>query len=200
MRKTDVFRRRCLSFLTIVAVLLILSSGLAFASSGGGHDAPVKKWEVTDSARVLNFVVLAIVMVWLFKKFGVPALNGRIEGIKEDLEDLEAKKQAAKKELAKYREQLELLDKEAEKIIDEYTRQGEDAKDRILKEAESAADKLKDQATRNIEYEFDRARQQLQKDVVEKALTKAEQIIKARISEKDQDRLVDEYLEKVVAA
>jgi len=200
MRRNDVFRRRCLSFATVVAVLLILFSGLAFASSGGGHDAPTKKWEVTDSARVLNFAVLAIAMVWLFKKFGVPALNSRIKGIKEDLDELEAKKKAAGDELAKYREQLKLLDKEAEKIIAEYTRQGEDAKERILKEAASAADKLKEQATRNIEYEFSRAKQQLQKDVVEKALTKAEQIIKARISENDQDRLVDEYLEKVVAA
>lgn len=200
MKKTDVFRKRCLSFMTVMAVLLVLSSGLAFASSGGGHDAPTKKWEVTDSARVLNFVVLAIAMVWLFRKFGVPALNSRIKGIKDDLDELEAKKNAANEELAQYRKQLKLLDNEAEKIIAEYTRQGEDAKERILKETSSAADKLKEQATRNVEYEFARAKQQLQKDVVEKALIKAEQIIKARISENDQDRLVDEYLEKVVAA
>jgi F-type H+-transporting ATPase subunit b len=34
---------------------------------------------------------------------------------------------------------------------------------------------------------------------VEKALVKAEAIIKEKINSEDQDKLVDEYLEKVVA-
>jgi F-type H+-transporting ATPase subunit b len=39
----------------------------------------------------------------------------------------------------------------------------------------------------------------LQAEVLEKSLAKAEEIIKARISADDQNRLVDEYLEKVEA-
>ncbi len=35
--------------------------------------------------------------------------------------------------------------------------------------------------------------------ILEKALLKAEEIIQERITDEDQDRLVDEYLEKVVA-
>ena len=39
----------------------------------------------------------------------------------------------------------------------------------------------------------------LQKDILGKALIKAEEIIQQRITAEDQERLVDEYLEKVVA-
>jgi F-type H+-transporting ATPase subunit b len=78
-------------------------------------------------------------------------------------------------------------------------KQGEDAKVRILKEAEAAAEKLKEQASKNIEHEFLQAKAELKAEIVEKALAKAEAIIKEKINSEDQDKLVDEYLEKVVA-
>jgi F-type H+-transporting ATPase subunit b len=43
------------------------------------------------------------------------------------------------------------------------------------------------------------AKQRLQQDIFEKAMTKAEEIIKKNITADDQNRLVDEYLDKVVA-
>jgi len=47
--------------------------------------------------------------------------------------------------------------------------------------------------------EFDQAKKQLQAEVLEKSLAKAEEIIKEKISGDDQNRLVDEYLDKVEA-
>jgi len=54
-------------------------------------------------------------------------LKSRIEGIQEKLSDLEVKKQEAEKKLAEYDERLSLLEKEAEKIVAEYVRQGNEA-------------------------------------------------------------------------
>jgi len=147
----------------------------------------------------MNFAVLAIVLFFLLKKPVSQALNSRIDGIKEQLKNLEMKKNAAEKELAEYNEKLSHLDQEAEKIVAEYVRQGDEARARILKEAESAAEKLEIQAMRTIEHEFEQAKLQLHEEIMEKALVKAENILKAQITGNDQDRLVDEYLEKVVA-
>ena len=94
---------------------------------------------------------------------------------------------------------LNTLHTRGKKVIAEYVRQGEEAKARILKEAESAADKLEEQAKKNIENEFKQAKETLQAEIVEKALVKAEQAVKEQISADDQERLVDEYLAKVVA-
>jgi F-type H+-transporting ATPase subunit b len=153
----------------------------------------------TDTYRVMNFAVLAIALFFLLRKPVAKALNARIEGIKEQLSELEAKKQKALEELADYNAKLASLESESEKIIAQYEKQGIEAKARILKEAEAAAEKLEEQAKRNIEHEFKQAQQSLQKEILEKALVKAEDLLKARITDQDQERLVDEYLEKVVA-
>jgi F-type H+-transporting ATPase subunit b len=91
------------------------------------------------------------------------------------------------------------LEQEAEKLVEEYIRQGNEAKARIIEEAKKAAEKLEEQARRNIENEFKKAKIKLQQDTLEKALVNAETLIKNKITAQDQDKLVDEYLEKVVA-
>lgn len=181
----------------VIMLLLFLFSGVAAASGGGGHES--KGWVATDTYKVMNFAVLAIGLFILLRKPVSQALNGRIKGIKEQLSELEEKKEAAEKKLAEYNEKFLKLDKEAEQIVAEYIKQGNEAKERILKEAESAAVKLEEQAKKNIENEFKKAKSKLQEEILEQSLVKAEEIIKSKIDTKDQDRLVDEYLEKVVA-
>jgi len=163
---------------------------------GEGHGG--KGWVKTDTYRVMNFAVLAVVLFFLLRKPVSQALNARIDSIKEQLDDLESKKSGAEAELAEYKSKISTLEKEAEEIVAEYIRQGEEAKVRILKEAESSADKLEEQAERNIAYEFKQARKQLQDEIFAKAMGRAEELLRSSITDSDQDRLVDEYLQKVV--
>lgn len=163
---------------------------------GGDHGTG---WAATDTYRVMNFTVLAVALFFLLRKPVSRALNSRIEGIKDQLKELEAKKETAEKELAEYNKKLADLEMEAERIVAEYERQGQEAKTRILKEAEASAEKLEEQAKRNIEHEFNQAKRRLQEEIFERALGKAEEIIKANVTTDDQNRLVDEYLKKVVA-
>jgi len=175
-----------------VVTLLVLASVVPALAAG-------QPWAVTDSYRVLNFVVLALILYLLLRKPASQFFNNRIKDIEQELDSLEARKVAVEKQLVDYNSRLAMLEKEAERIVGEYIQQGEDAKDRIMKEAEAAAEKLKEQASKNIDYEFEQARSALQEQVVEKALARAEKIITQQISDADQRRLVDEYLAKVVA-
>jgi len=175
-------------------IMLIFSASHVFAA--GDED---QKWVATDTYRIMNFAVLVVGLVLLLRKPIARALSSRIKGIKEQLEDLEARKAAAENELTAYVDKIAKLEAEAQSILDDYIRQGNEAKDRILKEAEAAAEKLEVQAKKNIEHEFEQAKLRLKEDVLEKAMAKAEEIIKVNISTDDQERLVDEYLNKVVA-
>lgn len=191
---------RICAVVAILVVAVFVVSGPVMAASGGGHgEEGGTGWQATDWYRVMNFSVLAIGLFLLLRKPVAQALSNRIKGISEELKDLEARKAEVEKQLADYNDRLAKLDKEAEQIVVEYIRQGEEAKTRILKEAETAADKLKEQAQKNIEHEFKQARLSLQEQVVEKALARAEALISEKISSEDQTRLVDEYLDKVVA-
>ena len=189
-----------LLMICVVMVLILSFSGITIGLSEEGHgETEAKGWGATDTYRVMNFVVLALALFFLLRKPASQALGARIKGIKGQLEELEERKKDAEKELAEYNEKLSLLDQEAGKIVQSYIKQGNEAKARILKEAKSAAQKLEEQAKRNIEHEFKRAKFELQEDILEKSLLKAEEIIKNKITVEDQKKQIDEYLEKVVA-
>jgi F-type H+-transporting ATPase subunit b len=178
-------------------LLFFCFMGVSMASSeqGGGS----KGWMATDTYKVMNFAVLAIGLFLLLRKPTAQALNSRIKGIKDQLDELETKKKAAEKQLAEYNRKFTQLEQEAEKLIEDYIRQGNEAKARIIDEAKKAAEKLEEQAQRNIEHEFKQAKVKLQEEILDKALVKTEEIIKNKITAQDQEKLVDEYLEKVVA-
>jgi len=182
--------------ISYVLLFVIFSISTALCASGEGG---TKGWVSTDTFRVMNFTVLAVALFFVLRKPLSQALSSRIKGIKEQLDELEAQKAEAEKKLAEYNQKLAQLEKEAEKIVDDYVRQGNEAKARILKEAEASAEKLQVQARRNIEHEFAQAKLELQKEIFEKSLVKAEEIIRSKFSGEDQNRIVDDYLKKVVA-
>ena len=184
-------------FMGVVLVILCLVVGTASAASGEGGGG--KGWVATDTYRVMNFVVLLAALIFLLRKPISQALSSRIKTIKEQLESLETQKAEAEKKLAQYNDKLSQLESEAEKIVQGYIQQGKEAKAKILKEAEATAEKMQLQAKRNIEHEFSKARQELQREVVEESLIQAEEMLKKTITDQDQDKLVNEYLDKVVA-
>jgi len=183
----------------VLVVLLLLSMGVGNALAASDGETGVKRWIATDTYRVMNFVVLLVALIFILRKPISQALSSRIKNIREQLESLEAQKAEAEKQLAQYNEKLSQLESEAEKIVEGYIKQGNEAKAKILKEAAATAEKLQVQARRNIEHEFGKARQELQREIVEKSLVKAEERLKKAITAQDQDKLVDEYLDKVVA-
>ncbi|MCG8471885.1 MAG: hypothetical protein MI742_08525, partial [Desulfobacterales bacterium] len=69
---------------------------------------------------------------------------------------------------------------------------------RILEEAETYAEKLEGQAKRNIDHEFKTARAELKAEIMAEAFEKAEVLIEAKISGDEKEKLVDDYLKKVV--
>ena len=181
-----------------LAISLTLVAGAAFAASSAHGAAEGKHWLMTDTARVMNFAVLAGLLFYVLRKPVSEALSGRIEAIKSELETLEGQKADAEKTLAEYKTKIASLASEKEQILAQYKVQGEAAKKRILEEAETYAEKLETQAKRNIESEFKSARAERKAEIMAEAFEKAEALIQEKSSGDDQEKLVDDYLEKVV--
>ncbi len=181
--------------------MILLAAQTVLASSGGtthGEAAGSGGWAVTDTYRVMNFAVLAIALFFILRKPVAQFLGNRIKSIQEQMEELELKKAEAEKLMAEYNEKLSSLSAEAEKIIAQYRKQGEEAKKKILAEAQNAAVKLEEQARRTIDHEFKEAKRQLEEEILEQAIAKAEARLKQNITDQDQEMLVGEYLNKVV--
>ncbi len=196
MKKNEM-NKRLLQGVFLVATFVFAACGFAWASSEGGgvHNA----WLTVDTWKVLNFAVLVVAVFFIARKPVAEFFSSRAKSIEDEINELEEKKADAQKKLAEYQAKFKNLDQESKQIVEDYIKQGEDAKTRILAEASAQAEKLEDMAKRNIEQEFKSAKAILQQEIVEMAMKKAEEVIVASISSDDQDKLVDDYLKKVVA-
>jgi len=185
-----------------IAGFLLAMAGIAWASSGGdahGGGGGHNRWLTTDTWKTVNFAILAAIGFFVLKKPVAKFFSSRKKGIEDEINELEQKKADAQKKLLEYQTKFKNLDQESKEIVENYIQQGEEAKTRIIAEAEAQAEKLEEMAKRSIEQEFKTAKARLQKEIAVKAMEKASEVIKASISADDQERLVDQYLKKVVA-
>lgn len=192
-------KARCLVSLVAV-VTIVFACGLVFGASDGGHGEGGMDKTKDLIWRIMNFAVLAGVLIFLLKKPVAQALTGRQQGIKEQLSDLEKQKQEAEQQLGEYKQRLSRLETEVEKIIADYIQDGEAAKAKIIEQAKASAEKLQEQAKKNIDQEFEKAKKELRAEMAGEAVAMAEELVKKNINDEDQKRIINEYLTKVVVA
>ncbi|MEJ5300698.1 MAG: F0F1 ATP synthase subunit B [Thermodesulforhabdaceae bacterium] len=181
-----------------VAIVITVSAGFAWASEGAeGHHG--LNW--TDFLlRLVNTAILFAVLYKLLKKPIVTYFKTRRENIEQLLRDMEQKRDEAERKCAEYKAKLAMLDKEAEKILQEYIAQAEREKAKILEAAERQANYIKQQARLAIQQEVKAAKDELREEVAELTVKAAEDILRQRMDMGDQERLIEEFLVKVVEA
>jgi F-type H+-transporting ATPase subunit b len=187
--KKRLFSAGCFS-----AVSVLLSS---FAmAAGGGADRSADLLDLLY--RFINFGLLVVILVVVLKKVPVKEFfSARIEGIKKELEDLKSQREAAERKARDLESKLKAFEGERKEILAQYRADGLAEKERILKEARDRARQILDQAEVSIQYEMQTAKERLKQDVVALAAQRAEEIIAREMTDKDQDRLVNEFIEKL---
>jgi F-type H+-transporting ATPase subunit b len=184
-----------------VGVSLLLVS-LALAAGGEaahGEAHGISPTKITDFIwRTVNFVVFAGLLVYLVSKYIVKLISQRSTDIAETLEDLETRKVEAEAALLAAQERLAQVGAEREKLMEQFRAEGEAEKEKIIEKAEMVAARIKEMAALSIEQETKKAAQELRKEVAEQATQMAEELIRKEITPTDQNKLVEEYLQKVV--
>ncbi|MFH1091392.1 MAG: F0F1 ATP synthase subunit B, partial [Pseudomonadota bacterium] len=163
--------------------------------AGGGLSAE-KIWDFVY--RVMNFGVLFVILFVVLRKPLRQLFRNRRERIRETLADLEQKKAEAEARFKEIEARLADLDAERQKIIADYVREGEREKENIISNARQMAERIQRQAQIAIAQEIKSAKSDLTKEIAEKSAAMAEELIKKNIDDHDQERLVEEYLDKVV--
>lgn len=191
---------------TLKGLILGLLTGLflagsAWASAAGGHGGVIDPAKLPDLLwRTVNFVIFAGILYKLAAKPIKTFFAGRKTEISTELQDLETEKIKVQKALKEAKAQLAAVAAERDQIIQQYIAEGEAEKVKIIEKAEQTAQRLKDMAAMTIEGETKKAAAELKREIVETAVKLSEQIIKEKIVPEDQQRLVDDYLAKVVEA
>ena len=179
---------------------LLVLAGVAAASSGGEHGG-IDSAKITDLIlRTVNFVVFAAILVKLVAKPAKNFFAQRSQDIAQSLEDLEAQKAEAAKELAEAEAKLAQVAGERDRIIQQYIAEGELEKAKIVEKAEMVAARIKEMAAMTIDQETKKAVQDLTKEIADLATQLAEDLLTKKVTYADQQKLVEEYLKKVVQA
>lgn len=176
-------------------------AGTAWASGGEHGHGAIDPAKLDDLLwRTVNFVVFAAILYKLAAKPVKEFFGKRKADISSEIQELETQKIKVQKALKEAKTQLAAVAAEREQIIQQYIAEGEAEKAKIIAKAEQSAQRLKDMAAMTIAAETKKAAAELKQEIVETAVKLSEQIIKEKIVPEDQQRLVDDYLAKVVEA
>ncbi len=149
--------------------------------------------------RVMNFIVLLIILVKFGAKPIADSLGNRRKQIRDEIEDLEAKKVKAERDYKEFSAKLESVEKDVDTIVEKAVAQAEIEKVRILEAAEKSADDIKRAATSAISNEITAAKRDLKNSVTEQAAVMAEELIVKNLTADDQVKIIEDYLDKVGA-
>jgi len=177
--------------------------GAADAHAGaGGHG---KKSSLTGVKlkdlfwRTVNFIALLVILI----KFGAKpignALAGRQQQVKDELENLQAKRDAAERSYKEFESRLAGMEKEMKVVVERAIAQAETEKIKILEEAEKAAEDIKRQAEAAIQAEIVEAKRSLRDEVADQAAAMAEELIVKNLTPDDQVKITEQYLDRVGA-
>ena len=175
--------------LLLVALLTIPASALA--SDGHGFEREIPGYYLVD------FIVLMTIITYFAGKPIMAFLQTRRTNLMREIEEADALKQEANKRLEEYTRRLASLDEEREAIQQDFRRDGERERDRILAEAEDTAARLVEDAGRRIEGETRRLQIALEAEAVQLAVNLVETTVKERMDAAMQARLIEESIQGI---
>ena len=191
-------RRTRLVLSCIAAVTVVMAGGIALASGGGeGHGITPAVWK-DFGWRVLNFVVLAGILIWAIKKANMKgSLADRQALIEKNLEEARIARESAEAKLKEYTEKLAKANQEVDELRTAMMKEAEVEKARLLAEAKVAAEKVAVQAAQAADQEVLKARSELRAEAARLAVELAEGKLSGAVQKADHDRFVQDYLGKV---
>jgi F-type H+-transporting ATPase subunit b len=192
---------RAAKWIALVVTALVVCAifvGVAVGSGGEalGHD---RSGDLKDLLyRFINFALLVIILFVVLKKVGIKQyFTSRSEAIKKKLEELKKGKEEAEGKCQDLEQRLQEWEIKRKDLIEKFKDEGLAEKERILAEAEERAKQILNQAEATIQQEMHAASERLKAEVVTLATQRAEAIMAREITQKDQDNLVNDFIERV---
>lgn len=194
MVKRAAMLRNLARFCLLVFLVLLPVTAVAAGDSGHGDSGVLLK---DFLYRCLNFALLVGLLAYFVTKPIRKGLKGRKEAIEKTLAEAEAAKEAAEAKHREYSEKLAKATEEIENITSSIRREGELERKKLLVSAKQLAAKIEQEADSKASGVVAKARAELREEAARLAVELAVDILKKQVSAADQQRLVDEYMQKV---
>ncbi len=149
--------------------------------------------------RFLNFIILIVVLYKLTAKAIKNFFVGNRESIRVSLEEAVKAKEEAEKKLEEHSARLDKAAAEIQEISDMIKAQGTAEKEKIIEEAKKTAAKMEEDSKARMDQEFKKALNQLRTEAAGLSITMAEEILQKNIKEKDHEKMVNDFLDRMVS-
>jgi F-type H+-transporting ATPase subunit b len=151
-----------------------------------------------DIKQVLTQIVGFLIFLFLIRKFAwgpvLQTLEDRKAKIAGDLADAERKKAEAAELRAKLEAELRTIDQQARVKIQEAVAEGQQHAAEIRADAQAQARARLERADAEIAGERAKAQKALQEDMARLAVGGAERILRKKLDEAEQRRLIGEFI------
>ncbi len=149
--------------------------------------------------RTVNFIALMIILIKFLAKPIGSGISGRQQRVKDELDDLKAKRDEAERSYKEFEARLAGMEKEMDSVVEKAIAQAENEKIRIIKDAERMAEDIKRQAKAAVQAELVKTRRMLRDEVADQAAAMAEELIVKNLTPADQVAITEQYLDRVGA-
>ncbi|MBV1857088.1 MAG: ATP synthase F0 subunit B [Nannocystaceae bacterium] len=150
------------------------------------------------TALVWLFINFAVLMLILNKLLFVPLRRktaAKHDDIKSSLEKATAAHEEATSIISEYRGRMEKLDDEIAELKANAKKRAENDRKSIIEAAEAEALRIKESATAAAERDAEGRRKDLENEILDRALERAEAAIRKTIAAGDQRRMADDYVQ-----
>ena len=148
--------------------------------------------------RMLNIVIF-VAILWKFVGAKAKAfLSGRREGIRQELDDLDARREEAKLNLVKIEASIANLVAEREAILNESKVQAEAGKQAIIEEAERQAEQIIVTARLTAQNEGRAILAEVRAAVADEIVDATEKVLETKLDGAKHTKLINNSLTKVV--
>lgn len=170
------------------------------AQAGEGHGATEEHaqsspWDL--AGKLVNFALLIGTLVYLLRAPISNYLGGRVVQVRHDLEHAAEMKEDATRQIAAIDAKLAQLPRELDNLRARGREEVAAEEARINEAAEAERTRLLEQTRREIDLQLRIARRELVTHAADLSVQVARDRIRREITDADQQRLVDRYLEQV---
>lgn len=181
--------------LIVLSAFLLLIPVVVLAAGGSHADSGVLLKDFLY--RIFNFALMVGLLVYFVAKPIRNGLRARREAIEKMLADAQEARAAAEAKHREYSEKLAKATEEIAQIRVAIKREGELERDRILLSAREMATKIEQEAENKAAGVVTKARAELREEAARLAVNLAAELLQKQVNASDQQRLVDEYMQKV---
>lgn len=179
------------AFLAAVWIAATTASPALAAEAGGGD--PMMDFLF----KVINFVVLAAILVYFARKPLAKMLRGAVQGARSELETAREAARAAEAKLAEQKSRIENLEADLTRLREEAREESRAESARIIEEAHTQAERIKAQIQMQVEQEFNKARAELKRQLADQTIQLAEANIEANMDAPRREALAQEAIQQM---